>query len=157
VGLLEAAIELRYSSNVCAFGIRLHPARAAAFLRVPARGLVNILAPLRHVSETLDARLLNVLRPYPRLDTAESRAALEAALSDHLRDAQPSDDLVAKAVDRLLGTDVATVSGLAGELGLSPRHLHRRFLAHVGISPKRLERLARFARAWQQAFMGPPL
>src|SRR5262245_22016295 len=31
VGLLDKAIEMRYPTDVCTFGIRLHPARAAAF------------------------------------------------------------------------------------------------------------------------------
>src|SRR5262249_16421215 len=30
VGLLETAIDMQYSEDVCTFGIRLHPARAAA-------------------------------------------------------------------------------------------------------------------------------
>jgi AraC-like DNA-binding protein len=66
--------------------------------------------------------------------------------------------LLVRAIDRLLGADQPlAVSDLATELGVSPRHLHRRFLADVGVSPKRLERLARFARAWRQAVMGPPV
>ena len=50
VGLLETAIEIHYPADVCTFGIRLHPARAATFLSVPARALVNSLNPLRRVS-----------------------------------------------------------------------------------------------------------
>jgi AraC-like DNA-binding protein len=48
-----------------------------------------------------------------------------------------------------------TVVDLAREFGVTPRHLHRRFVATVGAPPKRLERLARFARTWQQATLGP--
>jgi transcriptional regulator GlxA family with amidase domain len=66
--------------------------------------------------------------------------------------------LIVRVVDRLLAADVpVAVADLATALGVSPRQLHRRFLADVGVSPKRLERLARFARAWRQAVMGPPL
>src|SRR5262245_49795890 len=69
-----------------------------------------------------------------------------------------NDNLIVRAVDRLLSADVPiTVSAVAAESGLSARHLHRRFLDEVGVSPKRLERLARFARAWRQAIMGPPI
>jgi transcriptional regulator GlxA family with amidase domain len=59
---------------------------------------------------------------------------------------------------RLLGADEPlAVSDLAVQCGLTPRHLQRRFLDEVGVLPKRLERLARFARAWRQAVMGPPV
>jgi AraC-like DNA-binding protein len=79
-------------------------------------------------------------------------------LLDHLRGTTTGDDLIVRAVDRLLGAEIPiTVSDLAAEFTMSPRHLHRRFLDEVGVSPKRLERLARFARAWRQAAMGPPL
>jgi AraC-like DNA-binding protein len=88
----------------------------------------------------------------------EAHDAVESVLIDHLGRATPTDDLIVRAVDRLLGADLPiAVSDLAVELGLSPRHLHRRFLDEVGVSPKRLERLARFARAWRQAVMGPPV
>src|SRR4029453_13500039 len=76
----------------------------------------------------------------------------------HCRRVPPTEDLIIRAVDRLLGAEEPmAVCDIAKELGVSPRHLHRRFLADVGVSPKRLERLARFARAWRQAVMGPPV
>jgi AraC-like DNA-binding protein len=157
-GLLEMAIEMRYPPDVCTFGIRLHPARAATFLGVPASAVVNIVSPLGRISQALDDQLAEVVETHPRSETPAARDAVESVLIDHLGRATPTDDLIVRAVDRLLGTDVPlAVSDLAAELGLSPRHLHRRFLDEVGVSPKRLERLARFARAWRQAVMGPPV
>jgi AraC-like DNA-binding protein len=158
VGLLDTAIEMRYPPNVCTFGIRLHPAHAASFLGVPARALMNTVTPLADLSRRLDQQLSGVVETYPRLESAESRDAVETVLIEHLRRARPTDDLLVRAIDRLLGADEPlAVADLASELGVSPRHLHRRFLADVGVSPKRLERLARFARAWRQAVMGPPV
>jgi AraC-like DNA-binding protein len=40
-----------------------------------------------------------------------------------------------------------SVNALATATGLTQRHLERRFLDTVGVSPKRLARLARFQRA----------
>src|SRR5262245_41601302 len=158
VGLLETAIAIEYGPDVHTFGIRLHAARAAGFLGVPAHTLTNTLTPLAHCSEVLDARLRRVLDSHPQLETVDGRSALDACLVDRLRDAQPPDALVQQAVDRLLGADVpVTVAGLAREFGVSTRQLHRRFLKGTGMSPKRLERVARFARVWQQATFGPPL
>jgi len=158
VGLLEAAIDMQYPEDVCTFGIRLHPARAATVLGVPAPALVNIVSPLGRVCQALEDRVSAVIDTHPRMESADARNALERVLLDHFRGVTSKDDLIVRAVDRLLGADVLiTVSDLATEFGLSPRHLQRRFLDEVGVSPKRLERLARFARAWRQAVMGPPL
>ena len=156
VGLLDAAIEMRYPSDVCTFGIRLHPARAAAFLGVPGRAVVNAVRPLGQVSPALDEQISRVLEAHPRIDSAEGREAIEVDIVEHFHRVPPGDDLVVRAVDRVLGADaLIAVSDLAKELGVSARHLHRRFVAEVGASPKRLERLARFSRAWRQAVMGP--
>ena len=158
VGLLDATIEMRYPPDVCTFGIRLHPARAATFLGVPARAVVNAVRPLDKVSPALDGQLARISDMHPGIESTAARDALESALIEHLGRASPTDDVIVRAVDRLLGADVPiAVADIAAELGLSSRHLHRRFVTDVGVSPKRLERLARFARAWRQAVMGPPL
>src|SRR5262249_53021557 len=158
VGLLETAIEMGYPPDVCTFGIRLHPARAATFLGVRTRALMNSVSPLGQLSPQLDEQLSRVTETYSRIDSPDARDTVEAVLVEHLRRAPPEDDLIVRAVDRLLSADdPLAVSDLAVALGVSPRHLHRRFLADVGVSPKRLERLARFARAWRQALMGPPV
>jgi AraC-like DNA-binding protein len=158
VGLLDAAVEMRYPPDVSTFGIRLHPARAAMFLGVPARTLVNAIRPLRDVSPTLDDQLSRVMEKQPRNDSQEGLDAIEAVLIEHYGRVPPTDDLIVRAVDRVLEADaLVTIADIATELNVSPRHLQRRFVAEVGVSPKRLERLARFARAWRQAVMGPPL
>jgi AraC-like DNA-binding protein len=156
VGLLDTAIEMRYPPDVCTFGIRLHPARAATFLGVPTRALMNTVSPLGQLSPQLDEELSRVTETYPRIASSEGRDAVESVLLAHLRRAPPTDDLIVRAVDHLLAADAPlAVADLATTLGVSPRQVHRRFLAEVGVSPKRLERLARFARAWRQAVMGP--
>src|SRR5262249_11046095 len=134
VGLLDAAIDMQYSENVCTFGIRLHPARAAAMLGVAAEALVNIVSPLGRVCRSLDDQLAGVVNASPRIESAEARDAIERVLLDHLRGVAPTDDLVVRAVDRLLDAEIlVTVSDLAREFGLSSRHLHRRFLDEVGV------------------------
>ena len=60
-------------------------------------------------------------------------------------------------VDRLSGADpVPPVEQIARELGLSPRHVQRRFRAAVGVPPKQFLRVVRFARLWQAASMRAP-
>jgi AraC-like DNA-binding protein len=158
VGLLDRAIEMQYPPDVCMFGIRLHPARACTILGVAARAVVNLVSPLARVCKALDGRLAAAVNADPRLESEDARDSIERVLVDHLGGALPNDVLIVRAVDRLLGAEVPlTVSALAAEFQVSPRHLHRRFLDEVGVSPKRLERLARFARTWRRAIMGPPL
>jgi hypothetical protein len=85
VGLLDTAIEMQYPADICMFGIRLHPARASTFLGLPARALVNIVRPLGAVSKALDDRLTRVVEKHQRIDSAESRDAVEAVLLELAR------------------------------------------------------------------------
>ena len=158
VGLLDRAIPMRYGKRVHTFGIRLHPARAAAFLGVRAAQLANTLTPLGRLAPHCDARIVEWLGGNPQADSAKDRAALEALLADQCRQSRGSDQTVVRAVDQLLAANnPVTVAHLARALRITPRHLYRKFVAHVGTAPKRLERLARFARTWQAATMGPTL
>ena len=68
VGLLETAIDMRYPEDVCTFGIRLHPARAATVLGVAAPALVNVVSSLGPVCQALDDRLLAVIDAHPRME-----------------------------------------------------------------------------------------
>jgi AraC-like DNA-binding protein len=137
-------------------GIRLHPGRAAGFLGIKPAHLANRLTPLRALAPRCDAAIAEWLRGGPQPESAGDRSALETLLEAQQRQSSPRvDTLVIRAVDRLLSARrPITVVRLAQELGVTPRHLHRRFMATVGTPPKRLERLARFARTWQQATMG---
>jgi len=156
VGLLNRAIPMQYRGRVQTFGIRLHPARAARFLAIASERLADRLTPLAELSPRLDRQIADWVRSGVRqLEAADDRSALEALLEEQQhRTASVDDRLVVRAVDRFLtALQPLTVARLATELGVTPRHLHRRFVATVGTPPKRLERLARFARTWQQATM----
>jgi len=156
VGLLDRAIRMQYGARARTFGIRLHAARAAHFLGVAAARLSNTVTPLNQLAPSCDAQLAQWVRNHPNLQSATARASLDTVLDEQRRRSPGIDRLVVRAVDRLLGAEgPLTVVGLARELRVTPRHLHRRFVATVGAAPKRLERLARFARTWQLATMGP--
>jgi transcriptional regulator GlxA family with amidase domain len=57
------------------------------------------------------------------------------------------DPVVTHALARLSDVQPASVADIARELRLSERQLERRFVARVGLMPKRFARLARFERA----------
>jgi methylphosphotriester-DNA--protein-cysteine methyltransferase len=68
------------------------------------------------------------------------------------------DPLVTRAATLLAGAhDEASVSSVAGVLGVSERQLERRFLARIGVTPKRFATLRRFERAVARATIAPSL
>jgi AraC-like DNA-binding protein len=147
VGLLSKALRLEYRGRVDTFGIRFHPARGAGFLGKPATELTEKVLPLAGVCAELD-------RDLARLSADSLRPSLEQVLLRQIDGALPVDQAVVAMVDRLTALDaLPPVAQLARELGISPRHLQRRFRAAVGLAPKRFVRILRFSRAWQAASM----
>ncbi|HEY8581754.1 MAG TPA: helix-turn-helix domain-containing protein, partial [Capillimicrobium sp.] len=73
---------------------------------------------------------------------------MEAELRSRLVDAPPRGlDLVRRSGGRLAATDGGTPVGvLAQTAGVSANHLTVQFKAHVGVTPKRVARIYRFAR-----------
>jgi len=157
VGPLSRAIRLKYRGPVDTFGIRFHPAPGAGFLGHPATALADKLVPLVRVCAVLDRALSRLLVKNVGIQTETGRAALDRVLLQQLSSALPPDEQVMAIVDRLTRCQAAPpVAQLAREVGLSPRQLQRRFLAAVGVPPKRFVRVVRFARVWQLASMRPP-
>jgi AraC-like DNA-binding protein len=157
VGLLSQTIRMRYGPRVDTFGIRFHPAHGAGFLGQPAPRLTDTLAPLAQICSRLDRVLAQLLTKCGSIETKPSRAALDRVLLQQLPLSLPTDHAVVSLVDRLSRSETPPlVSQLARELGISSRQLQRRFLATVGVAPKRLARVLRFARVWQLATMSPP-
>ena len=149
-------VAIRHIPGGCYVGARFRPGLAPTFLGLPASELLDQRVDSDAVPG-LD-RMLAGAALAERLDRAPSlrRAALvlESALLERLPAAGPPDRLVEAAVAALAvpdGSDDAgrpgpAVATLAGELGVSERHLHRRTTAAVGYGPKTLERVLRFRR-----------
>lgn len=113
--------------------VRFRPGGAAPFLRRPVAELTD-----RHDADV----------PWLRIDPRAPVRSLERALLARLRavDARVSGD-VAHAVARLAASDAPPIATLARELGVTRQHLARRFVEHVGVTPKQLSRIARMQRA----------
>jgi AraC-like DNA-binding protein len=157
VGPLSRAVRMKYEGQVHTFGIRFHPARGASFLGKAAPTLTDKLVPLAEICFVLDRVLRQLLVERGNMASAASRAALDGVLLEQLPLALPPDYRVVTLVDRLTHSKSSPlVSHVARELGLSSRQLQRRFLAAVGMPPKRFARVLRFARVWQLATMSPP-
>ena len=127
----------RWRQGPASSGIRLRPGAAGALLGLPA-------------SELRDSRVAAVLvwgEQVARLHEAGAEPArrLELLADAVARRGAAPDALVAAAASRLADPG-ARVGGVAAELGVSERQLHRRTLAAVGFGPKTLARVARLRR-----------
>jgi AraC-like DNA-binding protein len=74
-------------------------------------------------------------------------ALLDAALTARMSEVAPLGPAVTHAWQRLTeSAGAAPIGALAAEIGCSRRHLSATFSEHVGLPPKRLARVLRFAR-----------
>lgn len=121
--------------------------QGAACLGAPASQLAGHSVPLDLL--LTGSRVRELTERVAEAPTGEARVALVQQFLLALPFA--SDRLVARAVDRLSEPAPVAVAQLANELGVSERQLERRFLARVGITPKRFATLRRFERALAMA------
>ena len=144
-GQLAQQLLLRPTGRVSVLGVRFHPHGAAGILAVPQHELAGIPIGLDQISSPLQDALSRV-----RSATADPRIAMMLVQQALLRWTNRArlDPRVGSAVatiDRTRGR--ISIDALAAGAGLTCRQLERRFLADVGLTPKRLSRIARFQHA----------
>lgn len=130
--------------------IRFRPGGAHPFFRVPMNELTDGVVPLQELWGAAGSELLDRLMETPA--TANWLNLVETALNDQLEQAEafrtslvPVAALAAEAVAR--SSEAQSVHAVAERLGLSERHLLRRFQEAIGLGPKQYARIARFQRA----------
>jgi AraC-like DNA-binding protein len=131
VGQITAPLLVRPSGAARILGVRFRPQGAAQAFRIPMHELADTVTPLANLSVCFDPE--------------RGFAAIEQALAR--RSAQP-DPLIDEAV-RLATGGTWDVAQLAVRLGVSRRHLERRFREKVGITPKLFCRIQRFQRVFR--------
>ena len=143
-GQLTSQLVLRPTGRISVVGIRFRPDGAAALLREPQDRLAGSTPSVSDLSPGL-ARALHSAR-----NTSNDAAAVVAPLQSALEGlVQPvADAHVRHVVERIRrARGMVSVSDLAATVGWTPRHLERRFMQIVGMSPKRLARIVRFQHA----------
>jgi AraC-like DNA-binding protein len=152
-GIQSRARSYSYLGATGSVLVRFTP-EGATCLGVPAGELAGRSVPL-------DALLpaARVAQAVEQLSEARDAAACASIVERVLLDLPfTADPLVARAVSRLgEPTDEATVARVASALGVSERQLERRFLARVGVTPKRFATLRRFERAVALSRTAPSL
>ena len=144
-GQLSSQLLLRPAGRVLTLGVRFHPCGAAAFLGEPQRRLTGDPVALDALAPNLASALARVRR---RSDTLESAVEGVQGVLCRRMDASRIDPRVAHAV-RLIEATAGrlSVERVAAGAEVTRRHLERRFLDQVGVTPKRLARIQRFQRA----------
>jgi AraC-like DNA-binding protein len=144
-GQLTSQLTLRPTGRIRVVGVRFHPFGAAALGVGPLHELSGLTIGVSDISEPISRALARV-----RSATDDPRAAValvQPLLIERLDPARVDDRVrsAVEAIGRRRGR--VSVDRLARDLSCTRRHLERRFLATVGVGPKRLARIARFQHA----------
>jgi AraC-like DNA-binding protein len=146
-GQLLGPLTLRPTGVVAVIGIRLQPYGAAAFFDMPQEDLVGSTMAVDTLSTRL-ARELEELRA--RADSVDAVAHAVRRWLERRVDDSGLDRRVEASVRSIRDSrGLVRVDDLARQLGITARHLERRFKRIVGVSPKQLARITRFQCALQ--------
>jgi AraC-like DNA-binding protein len=148
VGEMTRPLEIAPAGRVATMGVRFRPGGAHPFLGARLDALTDRTVALDAVFGGDGARLDSALREAPD-DAARVRIA-ETFLRRRLERAPRGDAAVDAAVGEILRTrGRASLDAIAASAGRSRRHLERRFLERVGVSPKTLSRVVRLQNVFR--------
>jgi AraC-like DNA-binding protein len=129
---------------------RLHLGATEAVVGAPASAIAGRIVALDQLwGDAATRRLLDRLAA--ARGPSQAATLFESAIAERFARAGgygAQTRLVLAAADRLAG---ASVNAVAGDLGVSERHLRRVFHETVGLGPKAFAKLTRFRRALQAA------
>jgi len=152
VGPMSRALRLRPTAGARVLGIRMRSTGAASLVRAPLRELADRVLALGDLFERgFEEELLGDGWQEP------ARLAERAvrALGERLAPPAEGAELAERATRRIFASrGTLRVRELAAELGVGERRLQRSFDLAVGLSPKRLARVARL-QAVLHAFASP--
>ena len=144
-GQLTAQLSLRPTGRIGVLGLRFHPYGAAAVFDAPQHELAGLTVGVDAIARPL-ARSLEEVRAATN-DPTEAAVLVQHALMRWIDPARidPRVRHAALAIAQRRGR--ISIDDVAETVSLTRRHLERRFLTSIGISPKRLARIARFQHA----------
>ena len=135
---------VRFTPGSTIIGARWYPGRAPVLLGLPAAALRNQSVALGDVWSRASSIPIAQIAGERTLDGR--RVALGAALLARLRRAAPADRAMHAAVGWIARNPQGRIDQLSQWIGISGRHLQRRFAAAVGYGPKQFQSVLRFQR-----------
>jgi AraC-like DNA-binding protein len=142
-GQIDGPLMLKPGGRTKMLGIGFHPHGASCLFRHPMQELAGSFTPLEDLSRAFSRQVDEALQ------THDPVAAIETALWSAQEHSRSDRALVGEAVRLITATNGgADLARLARHLGLSLRQLERRFLAAVGLQPKRFSRIHRFSHVF---------
>jgi AraC-like DNA-binding protein len=146
MGLWTRRFLFEYPTRVRLVGVHFKPWGMSPFVDVPAAELRDRWVPVDAVWRRSLDRIRNQVGQAAQ--AAETLRVVEEELRSRLTEAPPHGlDLVRYAGGRLeCFHGAVTVGALTDATGVSGTHLATQFKAHVGVTPKRVARIYRFAR-----------
>ncbi|MQY04074.1 helix-turn-helix domain-containing protein [Actinomadura macrotermitis] len=146
MGVWTRRFLIEYPARVRLVGVHFKPWGMAPFVGVPASELRDRWVPADAVWQRSADRIRD--RAGEAASPAAALRALEEELLSRLAETPPRGlDLVRHAGGRLETSHGAVpVGALSDAAGVSGNHLAAQFKAHVGVTPKRVARIYRFAQ-----------
>ena len=156
-GLWTRRLLVEYPDRVRLAGVHFKPWGLSPFVGRPAAEFRDRCVPLDAVWPGSADRIRN--QAGDSASAAETLRVVEAELRSRLTAAPPPGlDLVRYAGGRLASVHGGvSVGALTGATGVSGTHLATQFKSHVGITPKRVARIYRFARTILSVDAGLPV
>jgi AraC-like DNA-binding protein len=147
LGQITEPFFIEPTGYVNSFAARFYPYGFANFMSVPIDNLANKETPIELLFSEEAAKELgqNINRA---ADTQARIAIVEQFLLERMHDEASIDSIVKTTIDAMLlaGGDISIKTILGGDLS-KRRQLERKFLKHIGMSPKQLGKVIRLQAA----------
>jgi AraC-like DNA-binding protein len=144
-GQLTSQLLLRPTGVIGVLGVRFHPYGAAALFTAPQDELAGLTIGVDALSKPLSRALSEVRQSAVDLDDGVTRVQQELLQWLASENVDPRIRSAVQTIDRQQG--LVSIDDLAASVSMTRRHLERKFLKAVGITPKRLARITRFQHA----------
>lgn len=144
-GQLTSQLLLRPTGAIGVLGVRFHPYGAAALITISQDKLAGLTIGVDEIAPELKLALDEVRAATSDLTAA---VALVQQMLPRWIDADRIDARVRTAVELIANSlGQLPIDDVAARVSMTRRHLERRFLRTVGVTPKRLARITRFQHA----------
>jgi transcriptional regulator GlxA family with amidase domain len=136
---------LRPTGVISVLGVRFRPYGAAALFTASQDELAGLTIGVDALAEPLSRALAAVRESAADLDDGVARVQQELLKWVAPENIDPRIRNAVQTIDRKQG--LVSIDDLAASVSMTRRHLERKFLKAVGITPKRLARITRFQHA----------